>query len=275
MDLSSPPVQALLLGILQGLTEFLPISSSAHLILLPWFFQWNDPLLDSLPFDVALHAGTLLAILWYFWRDWLGMIGGFFRILISRKVQDFQERLILYIILATIPAGVAGFLLEKTIESTFRNPTLIVLPLVLVSFLMVYAERKSRLSQPLEGITFRDSMVIGIAQAVALLPGVSRSGITITAGLWQGYRREAATRFSFLLSTPAIGGATLLQLRHLLSAGPDDWFLIAVGFLSSAVVGYLAIAFLMRYLRSHTLDLFVGYRLLLAATVIFWIFWKG
>jgi len=110
---------------------------------------------------------------------------------------------------------------------------------------------------------------------VALLPGVSRSGITITAGLLQGYRREAATRFSFLLSTPAIGGATLLQLRHLLSAGPDDWFLIAVGFLSSAVVGYLAIAFLMRYLRSHTLDLFVGYRLLLAATVIFWIFWKG
>jgi undecaprenyl-diphosphatase len=275
MDLSSPPVQALLLGILQGLTEFLPISSSAHLILLPWFFQWNDPLLDSLPFDVALHAGTLLAILWYFWRDWLGMIGGFFRILISRKVQDFQERLILYIILATIPAGVAGFLLEKTIESTFRNPALIVLPLVLVSLLMVYAERKSRLSQPLEGITFRDSMVIGIAQAVALLPGVSRSGITITAGLLQGYRREAATRFSFLLSTPAIGGATLLQLRHLLSAGPDDWFLIAVGFLSSAVVGYLAIAFLMRYLRAHTLDLFAGYRLLLAATVIFWVFWKG
>ena len=275
MELSSPPFQALLLGILQGLTEFLPISSSAHLILLPWFFQWNNPLLDSLPFDVALHAGTLLAILWYFWRDWLGMIGGFFRILTSRKVQHFQERLILYIILATIPAGVAGFLLQRTIESTFRNPALIVLPLVLVSFLMVYAERKSRLFQPLEGITFRDSMVIGIAQAVALLPGVSRSGITITAGLLQGYRREAATRFSFLLSTPAIAGATLLQLRHLLSAGPDEWFLIAVGFLSSAVVGYLAIAFLMRYLRAHTLGLFAGYRLLLAATVIFWIFWKG
>jgi undecaprenyl-diphosphatase len=138
MDLSSPPFQAFLLGILQGLTEFLPISSSAHLILFPWFFQWDNPLLDSLSFDVALHAGTLLAILWYFWRDWLELIGGFFRILIKREARDFQERLILYIILATIPAGIAGFLLEKTVENTFRNPALIALPLILVSFLMAF-----------------------------------------------------------------------------------------------------------------------------------------
>ena len=267
--------QAMVLGILQGLTEFLPISSSAHLILLPWFFQWNNPLLDSLPFDVALHAGTLLAVLWYFWRDWVGLIGGFFRILARRSARDFQERLVLYIILATIPAGIVGFLLEKTIESTFRSPALIVLPLILVSFLMVYAERKARLSHPLEGMTLKDAMVIGVAQAMALLPGVSRSGITITAGLLQGYRRETATRFSFLLSTPAIGGATLLQARHLLLAGPDDWFLIGIGFVSSVLVGYLAIAFLMRYLRAHTLNLFVGYRLVLAALVIFWVFWKG
>jgi undecaprenyl-diphosphatase len=275
MELSSPPFQALLLGILQGLTEFLPISSSAHLILIPWFFQWNHPLLDSLPFDVALHAGTLLAVLWYFWKDWLGLIRGFFRILVKRKARDFPERLIFYIILATIPAGIVGILLEKTIESTFRNPALITLPLIFVSFLMIYAERRARLSLPLEGMTLKDAMVIGIAQAAALLPGVSRSGITITTGLFQGYRREAATRFSFLLSTPAIGGATLLQVRHLLSAGPEDWFLIAIGFISSALVGYLAIAFLMRYLRVHTLNLFVGYRLILAAAVIFWIFGKG
>jgi undecaprenyl-diphosphatase len=275
MELSSPPFQALLLGILQGLTEFLPISSSAHLILIPWFFQWNHPLLDSLPFDVALHAGTLLAVLWYFWKDWLGLIRGFFRILVKRKARDFPERLIFYIILAIIPAGIVGILLEKTIESTFRNPALITLPLIFVSFLMIYAERRARLSLPLEGMTLKDAMVIGIAQAAALLPGVSRSGITITTGLFQGYRREAATRFSFLLSTPAIGGATLLQVRHLLSAGPEDWFLIAIGFISSALVGYLAIAFLMRYLRVHTLNLFVGYRLILAAAVIFWIFGKG
>jgi undecaprenyl-diphosphatase len=274
MDLSSPPFQAFLLGILQGLTEFLPISSSAHLILFPWFFQWDNPLLDSLSFDVALHAGTLLAILWYFWRDWLELIGGFFRILIKREARDFQERLILYIILATIPAGIAGFLLEKTVENTFRNPALIALPLILVSFLMAYAERRNRLSHDLEAIRLKDAMVIGLAQAIALLPGVSRSGITITTGLLQGYRREAATRFSFLLSTPAIAGATLLQTRHLLSAAQNDWFLIAVGFISSAAVGYLAIAFLMRYLRVHTLNLFVGYRLILAAGIIFWIFWK-
>jgi len=275
MELSSPPFQALLLGILQGLTEFLPISSSAHLILFPWFFQWNNPLLDSLPFDVALHAGTLLAILWYFWRDWLELIGGFFRILIQREIRDFQERLILYIILATIPAGIVGFSLEKTIESTFRSPVLITLPLVFVSFLMIYAERRNRLSRSLEAISLKDAMVIGLAQAVALLPGVSRSGITITTGLLQGYRREAATRFSFLLSTPAIAGATVLQSRHLFSTSEGDWLLIAIGFVSSAVVGYLAIAFLMRYLRVHTLNLFVGYRLILAAAVIFWIFWKG
>jgi undecaprenyl-diphosphatase len=231
--------------------------------------------LDSLPFDVTLHAGTFLAILWYFWRDWLEMVGGFFRILIKRKAGDFQERLVLYIILATIPAGIAGFLLEKTIESTFRSPVLITLPLVFVSFLMIYAERRNRLSRTLETITLKDAMVIGLAQAVALLPGVSRSGITITTGLFRGYRREAATRFSFLLSTPAIAGATVLQGRHLFSTGEGDWLLIAIGFVSSAVVGYLAIAFLMRYLRVHTLNLFVAYRLILAATVIFWIFWKG
>jgi len=144
-----------------------------------------------------------------------------------------------------------------------------------LSLLMIYAERRARLSLSLEGITLKDAMVIGIAQAAALLPGVSRSGITITTGLFQGYRREAAMRFSFLLSTPAIGGATILQVRHLLAAGPDDWFLIAIGFISSAVVGYLAIAFLMRYLRVHTLNLFVGYRLILASAVIFWLFWKG
>jgi len=275
MDLFDPPFQALLLGVLQGLTEFLPISSSAHLILLPWFFQWNHPLLDSLPFDVALHAGTLLAILWYFWRDWLGLLGGFFRILRRGRVQDVRERMILYLLLATLPAGVAGFLLEKIIESTFRNPALITLPLIFVSGLMVYAERRRHLSRPLEAMNLRDALVIGCAQAAALLPGVSRSGITITAGLFRGYGREAATRFSFLLSAPAIAGATLLQGRHLFSASPDEWPLIAMGFSSSAVVGYAAIAFLLRYLRGHTLNLFVVYRLVLSALVIFWILWKG
>ena len=275
MGSSSISLQALFLGILQGLTEFLPISSSAHLILVPWFFGWQNSPVDSLTFDVALHAGTLVAILWYFWREWVDLIWGFFRILGKGRVNDFQGRLIVYILLATIPAGIVGVLLEKTVEKSFRNPALIVLPLVVVSFLMIFAEYRNRSSQSLEKLNLKDAMIIGIAQAIALLPGVSRSGITITAGLLQGYRREDATRFSFLLSTPAIAGAAILQLRHLFSVEKTDWLLFALGFVSSALVGYLAIAFLMRYLRRHTLNVFAGYRFALAGVIIFLIFWKG
>jgi len=275
MGAYSLSLQALFLGILQGLTEFLPISSSAHLILFPWFFGWNNPLVDSLTFDVALHAGTFLAILWYFWRDWFELIGGFSRILARRRIEDFPERLIVYIVLSTIPAAVAGFLLEKMLEGSFRNPALIVLPLVAVSFLMIYAERRPHSSNPLEKLILKDSLIIGCAQALALLPGVSRSGITITTGLLRGYGREAATRFSFLLSTPAIGGAAILHLGHLPKEMASEWPIFIIGFVSSAVVGYLAIAFLMRYLRQHTLNVFAGYRLLLSALVIFLIFSKG
>jgi undecaprenyl-diphosphatase len=267
--------QALFLGILQGLTEFLPISSSAHLILFPWFFNWNHSLVDSLTFDVALHAGTLLAILWYFWRDWLELVRGFFRILARRKADRFHDRLIIYIIISTIPAAVGGFLLEKTIESSFRNPGLIVLPLIAVSLLMIYAEKRHHPSYPLDKLRLKDSLIVGCAQAMALLPGVSRSGITITAGLLRGYEREAATRFSFLLSTPAIAGAALLHLGHLPKEIFSEWPIFVIGFVSSALVGYLAIAFLLRYLRQHTLNIFAGYRLLLSVVIIFLIFWKG
>jgi len=268
-------IQALLLGIVQGLTEFLPISSSAHLILLPWFFRWNSPLVDSLTFDVALHAGTLLAVLWYFWRDWIDLIMGFLGVLARRRIGSFHERLIVYIIFSTIPAAVVGFLLEKTIEVGFRNPALIAVPLILVSFLMIYAERRPPSSYPLERINLKDSLIIGFAQALALLPGVSRSGITITTGLLRGYRREAATRFSFLLSTPAIAGAAILHLGHLPKEMASEWPIFAIGLASSGIIGYLTIAFLMRYLREHTLNAFAYYRLALAAGVIFWIFWKG
>ena len=273
--MSNLSIQALLLGISQGLTEFLPVSSSAHLILLPWLFRWNNPLVDSLTFDVALHAGTLLAILWYFWRDWVELFGGFFRILARRRVEDYQERLIVYIILSTIPAAVAGFLLEKTIEGSFRNPALIVLPLVAVSFLMIYAEGRPHPSHPLDALHLRDALIIGCTQALALLPGVSRSGITITTGLLCGYRRDAATRFSFLLSTPAIAGAALLHLGHLPKIMVSEWPIFAIGFASSGIVGYLSIAFLMHFLRRHTLNVFASYRLAVAGIIIFWIFWRG
>lgn len=275
MLLDNISFQALILGVVQGLTEFLPISSSAHLILFPWVFGWNNTLVDTLSFDVALHAGTLVAILYYFRSDWMALTGGFLRILGRRRVEEHEERLILYIILATIPAALAGLLLEKTVAETFRNPLLISIPLVAVSFLMIYAEKRPHPSRPLNKITLPDALMIGVAQAIALLPGVSRSGITITTGLLRGYEREAATRFSFLLSTPAIAGATVLHLRHFFSGtGFQDGHIFAIGFFSSAVSGYLAIAFLMRYLRKNTLNAFAGYRLLLAALILFWIFAK-
>ena len=268
--------QALILGILQGLTEFLPVSSSAHLILFPWMLQWNHPLIDSLIFDVALHAGTLIAILWYFWVDWLNLIKGFFRILIHRRIHDSPDRLILYILLASFPAGIAGLFLEKLIEGSFRNPALIVVPLIIVSFIMILAEKKAERVRTLPQISLKDSFLIGTAQALALFPGVSRSGITITTGLFLGYNREAATRFSFLLSTPAIGGAALLQSRHLLQSGIGaEWPVFAIGLFSSTLVGYVAIAFLMRYLRNHTLNIFAGYRLILSAIVISIILGRG
>jgi undecaprenyl-diphosphatase len=275
MALSSIHLQAFILGIVQGLTEFLPISSSAHLILFPWFFGWTDPLIDTLTFDVALHAGTLLAILWYFFKDWMELARGFLRILAKRRVEEFQERLILYIILATIPAALVGLFLEKMVEESFRNPLLISLPLIAVSFLMIYAERRSRLLKLLKKMTLKDALTIGLAQALALLPGVSRSGITITTGLFRGYEREAATRFSFLLSTPAIAGAAILHLRHVFSGAPlQNWPIFAIGFFSSAISGYLAIAFLMQYLRKHTLNVFACYRLALAAFIILWVLVK-
>ncbi len=268
--------QALLLGILQGLTEFLPISSSAHLILFPWLFQWKNPLIDSLTFGVALHAGTLVAILGYFWNDWKSLGKGFFGVLTNQGIRNFHDRLVLYILFASIPAAFAGLYLESYIAGAFRNPLLIIIPLILVSLLMILAEKKASLQHLLSRMTLKDSFMIGIAQAIALFPGVSRSGITITTGLFLGYQREAATRFSFLLSAPAIGGAFLLHLRHLFRLDiASDWPVLAMGFFSSALVGYLAIAFLLRYLRVHTLNVFAGYRLALAGLVLLRIYWSG
>jgi undecaprenyl-diphosphatase len=277
MDGSFLFFQALLLGIVQGVTEFLPVSSSAHLILIPWLFQWNNPLIDSLTFDVVLHAATLLAILGYFWKDWVSLIRGFFRIIVRQKVENPEERLVFYIILATIPAVIAGFSFQKMIEESFRSASLIVWPLIAVSFLMIYAERRTNPACPLNNLKLRDALFVGFAQALALLPGVSRSGITITAGILRGYEREGATRFSFLLSTPAIAGATIFQVRHLFSTGmvSSEWAVLAAGFCSAGLSGYLAIAFLMRYLKRHTLNVFAGYRLFLAAAIIFWIYFKG
>ena len=259
--------EAIILGIVQGITEFLPISSSAHLILLPWMFGWQGTLIDSLNFDVALHAGTLVAILAYFWRDWLNLLRKFFAGMHDGTWKTGEGRLVWFIVLATIPAGVLGVKYEHVVEESFRNPLLIAASLIVISIVMWAADRFSAKTAGMDRMTLGNAVVIGCAQATALVPGVSRSGSTIIAGLFTGYTRESAARFSFLLSTPVIAGAAVLKL-HKLHLAPGEALPFAVGTACSAVVGYLSIKFLLQYLNRHTLNLFVWYRLALAVAIL-------
>lgn len=254
-------LEAIILGIVQGLTEFLPVSSTAHLILFPWFFGWKGEL-DTLTFDVALHAGTLFALILFFWRDWLELI---FK----------KQRLFKLIILASIPAGVAGYLLNDIVENNLREPLLISIMLIAVGILMLVAERTNK-HKGIEKTGLKDSLIIGIAQAIAIIPGVSRSGITISAGLFRGFEREASARFSFLLSTPLIAGATALHLKEaLISQTNHDFRLFFAGIITSFITGFIAIKFLLKFLKKNPLNLFVYYRFVLSAVIIAGIWLKG
>lgn len=247
-------IEAFILGIVQGLTEFLPVSSTAHLILFPWFFNWTGEL-DSLTFDVALHAGTLLSLVACFWTDWIELI--------LRK-----QKLFMLIMAASVPAGIAGILLNDYVEHALRSPYIIALTLVIFGAVMLLAERMNK-TRNIEDICFADAIMIGCAQAIALIPGVSRSGITISAGLFRSLEREAAARFSFLLSTPIIAGATLLHARKLLQSSADyNMSLFLIGFIAAALSGYAAIKFLMHFLKNHRLHAFVYYRFGLALVII-------
>lgn len=247
-------IEALILGIVQGLTEFLPVSSTAHLILFPWFFHWTGEL-DSLTFDVALHAGTLLALIICFWKDWIEII---FR----------KQKLFVLIVIASVPAGVAGILLNDMVEHTLRSPFIIAVSLVIFGGIMILSEKMNK-TRSVDSINVTDALMIGFAQAVALIPGVSRSGITISAGLFRGLEREASARFSFLLSTPIIAGATLLHARKLLKTGSDhNMTLFLLGFIAAAIAGFAAIKFLMHFLRNHQLHAFAYYRFGLAVVIM-------
>ncbi|MBI5637826.1 MAG: undecaprenyl-diphosphate phosphatase [Nitrospinae bacterium] len=248
--------KAIVLGLVQGLTEFFPVSSTAHLILFPWFFGWGGEL-DTLSFDVALHGGTLFALIAYFWKDWRNLL-----------LKD--HKMLMLVIIGTVPAGIAGILLQKWVEHALRSPIIIVFTLVGVGFIMLAAEKRGEQNRATDGdVTLKDAVIIGCAQAVALIPGVSRSGITITAGLFSGLTRETATRFSFLLSTPIIAGATLLHaLKMAKNHESFDMSLVGAGFVAAAVSGFFAIGFLMNYLRKHPLHNFVYYRFALAAVVL-------
>ena len=248
---------AVLLGLVQALGEFLPISSSAHLVLLPYL---RGQQYQGLAFDVMLHAATLLAVLLYFGKDWYRLIKeGLVR------PKEPQGRLLWYLALATVPAGVAGLALGDWAENAFRNPLLIAGCLIVFAVVLWWADRKAG-KNTAEVLTLKNALVIGCAQALAILPGVSRSGITITAALFLGLSRSYSAKVSFLLSTPVIGGAALLELNHLTPAdfnAPLCW-----GFISAFLGALCVIGFLMKYIKTHSFAVFVIYRIVLGLFII-------
>jgi undecaprenyl-diphosphatase len=253
-------LESIILGIIQGITEFFPISSTAHLVILPWFFGWEGDV-SSLTFDVALHAGTLVSLLVCFWKDIKDILGK-------------NLRLFFLIALGTVPAGLAGFYLEDYVAGALRDPMVIAAALVVIGWVM-FSSESLKGSKGLKGMVVLDAVFIGLLQAVALVPGVSRSGITIAAGLMRGMKRIEAVRFSFLLSIPVIGGATVLEGRKLIVASEQyDLGLFAVGFVASLVAGVFAIKFMLRYLKNHTMNAFVIYRVVLAGVILGWL-WLG
>ncbi len=262
-------VQAVVIGIVQGLTEFLPVSSSAHLIVLPRILGWDDALINSSAFVVMLHMGTLAALLLYFWRDVLDLLAAFWALLRERSFGDDPNRkLSLVLLISIIPAGIFGLLLEDWIDSFFRE-SIIVIPVILVvgAAILWLAERYGTRDRDLEQTQYSDAAVIGVAQALALFPGISRSGITIAAGLFRGLEREAAARFAFLMGIPIIAGAGLWKIRTIATggAGDVDLVVLAAGVLAAAISGWLAIGLLLRYLREHSTGIFIAYRLVAAA----------
>lgn len=267
-------IQAIILGIAQGLTEFIPVSSSAHLALIPWFFGWGP---SGLLFDTMLHWGTLLAVAFVFWRDFLALIGAWFTSLRRRSLADPNARLAWFIIVGSIPAVVLGFLFDDFVEGLFAEAQMVGLFLLITAIILAVAELVAgRLQRPrtLEQMNWLDSILIGLAQALALAPGISRSGSTIAMGLGRGIRRDLAARFSFLLGSPVIFGAGLLQLVEVLTSDAgaltDQLLPIVVGFVAAAAAGIFAITFLLRYLRNHSLYIFSVYCVVLGLATIGW-----
>lgn len=250
--------EAVILGIVQGLGEFLPISSSAHLVLVPWLMGWPYA---GLTFDVALHLGTLLAVVCYFWRDWLVLLADGLR-----RAPTGEGRLFWYVVVATVPGALFGYFLEEQAETVFREPLLIGSMLMVMGVVLYLVDSRAPKTRKLGQMGLGDSILIGVSQALAIIPGISRAGITMTAGRFLGLRREAAARFSFLLSAPIIFGAGLVQLSKITPSQINAPFL--TGVLVSAAAGFLSIGFLLRYLTRHSFVVFVWYRLLLGAAVI-------
>lgn len=270
-----PLYQVVVLAVVQGITEFLPISSTAHLVLIPWFFGWRDP---GLEFDIALHLGTLVAVAASFARTWVRVLFLAFgrRVLPAAPGEADEDlstnpRLFWYLVVATVPAGLAGVALERHVETTLRSPYVIAIMMIGIGLLLWWAERAGRFEKDLGRLSLRDSLTVGVAQAVAIIPGTSRAGITMAAALFRGVERASAARFSFLLSTPIIAGATLKAAWNIARAGgipPEMRLAFGAGILVSAVTGYAAIAFFIRYLQTGTFRIFIWYRLIFGAIIL-------
>jgi len=255
------PWHAAVLGAVQGLTEVLPISSSAHLILIPKFLKWPE---SGLTFDVALHIGTFLALALYFWRDLLELTGNFFSSF-RGGINTPAKRLPFYIIAATVPAALVGKTLEGPIEEIFRkSPSLIALFMILFGLLLAFADTTGAKRWRIDKVSLKCAILIGLAQCLALMPGVSRSGITITAALLLGFHRESAARFSFLISLPIVAGAAILKVGHLLKTGipAGEGLSLGIGIATSALFGFLSVVFLLKLVQRDSLYPFVWYRLL-------------
>jgi undecaprenyl-diphosphatase len=269
VDLS---IQALIMGLVQGLTEFLPVSSSGHLVLVPWLFGWTDPFINSVAFTVVLHMGTLVALLAFFWRDWVTLIPAGLAAIRDRSLKgDPNRKMAFLLVVATIPAVLVGPIFESKLEDLVREPARIALMLCVGAAILWLADRWGSKQRDETSLTFRESLGIGVAQVIALVPGISRSGISISAGLFLGLNREAAARFSFLMATPVIGGAGIWEARKFLTneAGPSpEMNVIVIGFVAALIAGFLAVRFMLEFLKRQPLTGFVVYRVV-AAIVVF------
>lgn len=256
--------QALILGIVQGLTELLPISSSAHLTIIPWIFNWNIP--DS--FDVALHFGTLLAIVIYFFKDWIQLIKGGYCYAV-KKEKTVQGRMFWYIVLATIPGGIIGFILDHFFEGVLSRPIIIAIALIVMGIILYLVDKNAKSKIKYEEMNLKQTFLIGLSQALAFIPGVSRSGITITTARAMGITREAAAKYTFLLSTPIVFAATVFKFKDFVFNLP-----FIVGVLTSFIVGLFVIKFLLQYLKKGSFKAFAIYRIVFGILIIFITFIK-
>jgi undecaprenyl-diphosphatase len=265
-------IQSVILGAIQGITEFFPVSSTAHLVLLPWFLSWKD---EGLAFNVALHMGSLIAIIYYFRADWIRIISEFLRCLSRLSFSGSPDgRMGLYLIIATIPGAVAGVLFESHASGVLRNPLYVAFSLSFFGVLLYVSDKYSKKSRSIEEMSLVDCLIIGVSQAFAIVPGVSRSGITITGAMFRGLKRDEAAKFSFMLAAPLIAGAGVFESRHMELSSVLSLPFIA-GIFASAVFAFLAIKYLLRFVRHRSYTVFVVYRLALAVIIAFLYLYKN